>query len=322
MTKTASAVCSVYVVSGAESFLRSAALEDIRRSVTQSPAGEVQVTRLEGDQAALADVLDEVRTFSLLGGLRLVIVDEADGFITRYRQPLERYCAAPSSTGVLVLVCDTFDKRTRLYKILSGAGGAIECTPLKGRATEAWIARRAHGCYGKTLAPDAAAMLHELIGDSLGELDGELDKLSTYVGPRPAISREDIDLLVGDHRERNVFALLDAMVDGQTAAALKRWQQVLATDRAAEGRSIAGLAWGVRQLLDARRAYEAGTPVRDIAQRIRSDPVRLRQRLDAVTARGLERRLADLLAADVAVKTGGTDVDSAVQKWIITHART
>ena len=148
----------VYAVVGADRFLRSDALESIL-TVVAGEADTLGPTRVDGPQAALADVLDEVRTVSLLGDRRVVIVDEADKFITANRAALERYCAAPATSGSLILLCNTLAKNTRLYRIINNAGAVIHCTPPKGQAVIGWIVDRAQANYGKRLGRAAGQML-------------------------------------------------------------------------------------------------------------------------------------------------------------------
>ena len=83
-------------------------------------------------------------------------------------------------------------------------------------------------------------MLREHVGDAPGLLDAELGKLAIYVGERVEITAADIAALTGRHREEKVFAVTDAMSSGDTQTALRQWEQVLATDRAAPARAIAG----------------------------------------------------------------------------------
>ena len=52
-----------------------------------------------GDQASLADVLDEVRTLPFLARCRVVIVEGADPFVTAHRKELEAYAEKPSTLG-------------------------------------------------------------------------------------------------------------------------------------------------------------------------------------------------------------------------------
>ena len=60
-----------------------------------------------GQKSALADVLDELFTLPFFSRRRLVIVEEADTFVTKHRKDLEAYVQAPSTSGTLVLAGET-----------------------------------------------------------------------------------------------------------------------------------------------------------------------------------------------------------------------
>ncbi len=259
-------------------------------------------------------MLDEVRTVSLLGGERTVIVDDADSFVTKHRELLEKYCAAPSPTGCLVLVCDALDKRYKLSQMILKKGWGMACEPLKGAAVTAWITEQARGTYGKQMSGVAAGRLRELCGDGLAMLDTELAKLSTYAAARREISVEDVNALVGTAREEMVFAVVDRMVEGNLPGALQQWRKVVETDRAAAGRAVGGLAYAVRRLLDARVAMDRGqsVPTRGAWDRSAAQAAN-------VTTPALERKLGGLTEVEVAVKTGLSDFDSAIEQFIVRH---
>ena len=141
----------------------------------------------------------------------------------------------------------------------------------------------------------------------------------TYIGDRDEIAMPDIAALTGRHREEKVFAVTDALDVGDVAGALSHWRQVLATDRAAPARALAGLAWGVRRLLEVSRQWRGGADLQTLARSMYTDPQILRQRLQRVSLEQLESRQRDLLAADLDVKTGLTTVESAIEKFIIKH---
>jgi DNA polymerase-3 subunit delta len=309
----------VYAIVGHDRFLRSEALAELMRALEED-ADDLGPVRFEGSRAGLADVLDEVRTVSLLGSRRIVIVDEADAFITAHRPSLERYCGAPSDGGVLILACQTFPRTTRLCKAIAKHGAVLRCDAPKGRALTDWIMRRAEQRYEKRLGMPAAQKLREHVGDSLGAVDAELSKLAAYVGARTAITTDDIEALTGHHREEKVFAVMDAIASKDPAGALRCWEQVLATDRAAPIRAIAGLAWGLRRLLEARRDLDRGVSIRALAPRMYTRPDLLQRRLERVTTAQLEAQQRDLLAADLAVKTGASTVECAVEKFIVKHS--
>ncbi len=310
-------ICAIV---GRERLLRTEALAGVLEPFTDSldPLGPV---RVDGSGAELAAVLDDVRTASLLGH-RVVVVDDADAFISAHRKALERYCQQPAPGGTLVFLCNSLPKNTRLCRIISEQGTVRVCDAPKGRALSAWIVERAQRVHGKRIIPQAAQILRERAGDAIGRLDSELAKLSTYVGERDNITPADVNALTGQHREEKVFAVIDAISSGKSSEALHHWEQVLATDRSAPARAVAGLAWGVRRLLEARRDWERGASLHELARRFYTDPDTLKRRLQRAPIARLEAQQRDLLAADLAVKTGVSTVENAVERFIVQHAAT
>jgi len=311
----------VYVVFGNDAYLKQETVTQISRAVFGDDDSAGGATRVAGDKATLADVMDEVRTFSLLGETRLVVVDDADPFITRHRQKLEAYCAAPSSTGVLVLVCKSSAANTKLHKAINALGGAIACQTPRGSDLAAWIVKQSRDRYDKQIEGPAVGALRDSCDDSLGIFDGELAKLATYVGDRKRITVKDVHAMVGQHREVKVFAVTDAMADGNPAAALQAWEQALATNRATPMLAVGGLAWSIRRLLGLRHAMDKGADVRSLSQQGRMSPGQIQTRVGGVSALRLEAQLTDLLQIDLNSKTGLGNVNRGVEKFIVRHSR-
>jgi DNA polymerase-3 subunit delta len=314
--KSAPPVCAVV---GADPFLRNEALARLI-SALRGEMDELGPSRCDGSQASAADVLDEVRTPSLLGDRRVVIVEDADDFISANRTALEKYCASPADSGCLILLCDSLPRNTKLYGILAARDAIVTCEKLSGQAFGRWIAQRAEKEYGKRIAAQAVQRLRRLLGDSPGWIDAELAKLSAYVGERKEIAAADVEELTDYRREEIVFAVIEMMLQGETAAALAHWEQVLATDRAAPGRAIGGLAFKMRQLVDAKRELELTGNVFGSAKRLFTNAGVLKQRLERLPVGRLMEQQRDLLAADLAVKTGLSTLESAIERFIVKHS--
>ncbi|HUU82891.1 MAG TPA: DNA polymerase III subunit delta [Phycisphaerae bacterium] len=319
MTSTEPTLHSVYAVFGNDSFLQRQAVERIVALALRDEPEALGPTRIDGDSAELADALDELQTLSLLGGRRVVIVDQADAFITRYRKQLEAYCGAPADSGCLILICRSLPRNTRLHKIIADSGEVIECTAPRGQAVTGWITHRSRETHGKSIDGMTAVQLRELIGSDLETLDNELGKLAIYVGARDRITAADVEALTGQHREEAVFRVTDAMSAGDAAGALRAWEHVWTTDQAAPMRAIGGLAFGIRRLLEAKEAVGAGQSVAAVARRSGINPAVLERRIGGVSVEQLQQQLIDLYDADLATKTGLGDVASAVESFIIKH---
>ena len=314
---TNSAPKPIYVIYGPEQYLRDQARRRVLQMTIGSASDEMGQTQFEGD-TALANVLDELNTLPLLASYRLVAVLDADDFISRYRESLERYCESPSTTASLLLICDQFDARTRLFKAVTAIGEGIKCEPLKGRSVVTWIVQQAQEACGKILDERSAWLLRNLVGDDLGRLDSELRKLATFVGDRPSIRAEDIHALVGLHREEKVFGIADAWVDRDSKTALTLWEQVWETDRSAVGRALAGLAWAVRGYTEAKSATMQGAPLSKFTSQFwRMKPDLFKMRMDRLRLADCEKMIAALHRADLDSKTGLSDTYHAIQKLIV-----
>jgi DNA polymerase-3 subunit delta len=317
MTKSPS-VKPVYAVVGPDRYLRQQALDELLSRISTDPES-LGVARYKGDDADLAEVLDEARTPSLLGGRRTVLLDEADDFISSHRQALERYCAAPADSSSLVLVCQSLPGNTRLYKIIHRVGEVISIAAPVGRNLIGWITQRARGTHGKAIAPVAAQRLRDSCGDAPGILDAELAKLATYLGERPEITEADVEALSGQTREEKVFAVMDAVFAEDAPEALRHWEQVVATDRAAPAKAVGGLAWSVRRICQAKIDFESGVSMFELSKRFFTDAATVERRLRAVDGHQLMDMQRDLLAADIGIKTGATTAETAVESFIVKH---
>lgn len=309
---------SIRVIFGTDDFLRAEALGRVMHEVLGGDRDRMALAEFDGDSADLRDVLDECRTASLLAAMRLVIVRDADDFVSAHREHLEKYFKAPSPTSVLVLVCRSFPKTTRLYKLVEQIGGNIPCESPKPAATASWVIEQAQRAYGCRVEPAAARRLVELVGPQLGLLNMELSKLATYVAPRTQISEGDVEELVGESRAEVVFRIADAVCAGDSQRALELWDQVISNDRDAEYRAVGGLAYAFRRLAEAKRQVEQGAAIHDVARKMGpfTDAARLGRDLKRFSLRQWEDLMVRLLAIDLANKTGLGGPQLAIEKLI------
>ena len=315
----------VYVVYGPELFLKRQSIAQITERVLAGSDKSMALSAFEAASGSvpLADVLDDLRTLPFLAERRLVIVRGADAFITQYRGELEAYLEKPCATGVLLLECRSFPGNTRLAKRVKAVGQAINCEEVKAYKIAGWLTGHARQQHDLAVESAAVSLLADLVGNDLGRLDGELQKLGLYVGERGRVTVRDVEALVSHYREEQVWGILSAIAAGDSKRALTLWEDVWQTDRAASARAIGGLAFKVRQLLNAKRAQEAGAPIHELgrALMIFRDPGRVEAELSAFSTGQVEDMLTLLLEADVAAKTGGTSVRSSIEGLIVAMCR-
>jgi DNA polymerase-3 subunit delta len=310
----------VYALVGNEPYLH---LWELRNILAEFKEGDVDRVDVDGERAGLSDVLDQLRSFAMFGGHKLVIVRDADKFISEYREPLENYLGNPSSSGTLVLRLNSLPKNQRIYKLVTKVGRVVECEPPNERALAGWIIKQAKSEHKLTIAPDAAALLAELIGADLGRLDSELAKLALMCDDN-CVTADTIAHGVAFQREQEMWHLTDTLSSGDVAAALKRWRQLLQTDPSSEFRAVTWLTLWVQKLARARAMAAKKVPPFVIARELRIWPannvdgvLRIANRLGDA---GIKRALDGLVETDLRSKSGRGEFSTNVETFLLSLA--
>jgi len=305
------AIPPVIAVTGSQRHFKRQAIARLRTLVIDDD--DSSLSRFPGRETELQTVTDELRTVTMWGDRRLVIVEDADDFVSKHRAALEKYVDAPAKKSVLVLDVGTWVKTTRLARQVTDRGLEISCSELKGGALFKWLQDTAADTYAVKLDRDAAALLVELIGEEPGMLDSELSKLSTYVGERKRIGLEDVRSLVGGWRTETTWFMTDAVRDGRMEDALVALDQLLAAGEAPQ-KLLGGIGFVFRKLATATelaRHQPLDQALRDAGvfpQAVGPSQAYLR-RLGRAKA---ERLLTLLVSADFGLK-GGDKLPDRIQ---------
>jgi DNA polymerase-3 subunit delta len=165
-------------------------------------------------------VLDELRTLPFFSKRRLVIVEEADPFVSKYRKDLEAYVEHPFESGTLLLQCKQWMASTNLAKHVARRGTPIDCGSPREAEVAPWLCEAARSRLDTEIDMDAARLLVELVGNEPGILACEVEKLSVYAGAARRVERDDVMKLVGGGRVETIWKTIDAAATGQAREAL------------------------------------------------------------------------------------------------------
>src|SRR5262245_18145119 len=90
LAQSSAKVEPLYVLHGDEAFLKRQALLALRQRALETESDDAVVTTQPGDKAQFAAVWYELQTAPFFAPKRLVVVDNADPFVTRFRALLEK----------------------------------------------------------------------------------------------------------------------------------------------------------------------------------------------------------------------------------------
>jgi len=303
----------IYVLHGTDTFLRDVHRQEIITALVGDADPQTCVASYDAD-AELAAVLDDLRTLPFLAPRRVVLVRDADAFITAHRTQLEAYLDTPVETASLILTVSSWPKNTRLYKLVDRVGMTVDCSPAEKGDLGGWL-NDAAARRGKKLARDASELLGEWVGLDRASLDGEIEKLSLYVGDRDTITLADVSALVTSTAGPAPFALSDALTASDTRAALTALGQML-TVRGDEFKSLGMIAWHLRRVVKVQQLLAGGKSLDAAKKSVRMFHPQLGKLMKQRPMAKLTGDFRKLLQTDRAMKTGANPT-AALQHLVV-----
>ena len=312
----------VYVLAGDEEFLKRQARTSLVPQLLGDADPSFALSAYPGEQAEWSAIRSELDTLPFLAPRRVVVIEQADPFVTKYRQQLEKYLVKPSP-GVLILDVRTWPANTKLAKTIPDEATVV-CKAPKSAQLPGWCVQRANSEYGKKLAPAAAQLLVDLTEPSLGLLDQELAKLAVYVGEKPAITASDVDVLVGRNRSAETFKIFDAIGRGNAGEALAILQRLLA-DGGEPIQLLGAFSWQLRRLAKAGRLIRDGLSSTQALTEVGVNPYYLaswQQQIRQLGRQRLEKLYDWLLEVDLGIKGSSTlDEQTQLERLIVRLVR-
>ena len=309
----------IYVIAGKEDSLVNAHCSELLDKLIEPSQRTTGLFNTDAATATASEVLDELRTAPFLTDKRVVLVKDADKFISQNREPLENYFDNPCSSGRLIFTVRTWDARTKLARKLPKAGKLINITQPNRWKLSQRLMKYADDAHSKKLGRNAAELLIELAGEELPRLYSELDKLALFADTEKVITTKHIESLIGHNRLFNVFEVIDAVVAGNTPIAVERLRSMFAQDKSSEFSVVGAFAYHFRRMFNAKVLLDKGLRTGEICKRcnIRSQKDKFFKQLNTTSLKQIGRYLEKLAQTDYTIKTGRTKTTVAMEQFVL-----
>ena len=330
-----------YIIYGDDNHRCHEALAEIKAGMGMPEMLAINTTTLDGRKLSVRELSDVCNAAPFMTPARFVIVD---GLLKRFQageksprsngngngdeegQPLKEwqtiaeYIKIMPQTTTLVLFEPDLDPKAvnpLLKALMPVADKTLQFSELKGRELTGWI--KAYAVRnGARISAAAVNLLADYIGGDLWLLAGEINKLITYCNGRE-IDENDVKEITSFAREENMFALVDAVIEGKIKDAQHMLHRMLRYGTAPQ-QIVAMIE---RQLTIIMRVKDLGgeMPQQEIRERLGLHP---RYPLDKTLKQArtyniprLRKAFHCLLDTDVAIKTGKYDDDLALDLLVI-----
>jgi DNA polymerase-3 subunit delta len=296
-----------YLIAG-EPFLAEEAIDRVRQETGSDPLSEVMLDAT----ASPAEFLEALRTPSLLGGSRLVIVRDAQDLKKEQVEALTQHVEEPAGESTLVLVAGG---RTKLDAVVKAKGAVVSLDAPKGRRLVTWLRDRAKQ-HGLRLDDRGGWALVDAIGAELRELDGAIEQLATAMGKGAAVGAGDVRKMFSRLADERMYTFTDAVADRRLDVAMHTLRRLL--EQGDEAIVLAGaLAAQLRRMVRAR-------PYADQGKRAVADALglpewraeRLQRQARAYTEDELVDAMVILAEADVEMKGDFPSPEAALERAV------
>ncbi|MEN6383938.1 MAG: DNA polymerase III subunit delta [Phycisphaerales bacterium] len=319
-TKSSRPESKIYVFAGKDAFLVAEQVSSLVNKMLTPEQMQMCLWRADADKSTAVEIFDELRTLPFLAEKRVVVVADADDFVSNNRELLERYFENPAPKGVLILSVSSWHSNTRLAKMLPKTGELVEVGEMKSRELVSYITDYASE-QGKNLSYNAAQMLVEFAGEEPGILRNEIDKLAVYVNSTKNITEKHIMEIVGRNRAYGAFEVIDSMMEANAGKALERLRLMFESNKDAEYTIIGAFAWHFRKMFSAAALLQKGERMDMVARKLRI--FNQQEFFGIIKKTGLKKIgecLRQLAEFDYQIKTGKATAQTAIESMIVQFA--
>lgn len=316
-----------YLFHGEDTHTKKQILTELIAKIGDPSMMDLNTTRLEGKGLTAGQLQDACNAMPFLAPKRVVIV--TDFFANKPDKKVvtavqEYLLQLPDTTRLFFLESTQLADSHSLIKLAQEhkeKGVIRHFEKPQGAKLEQWISQKAAELGGK-IDPRAAHLLAINVGSELDLLEQEVTKLVMYKGvsDSPAvITSDDVVLLSPYAAEVNIFDLVDALGSRNGKRAAELLHKKLEVEAAEPFSIFSMFVRQFRLLIQVKELQEQGLQPAGIAQELKQSPFvvkKVAQQSQAFSLHQLEQIYAHLLTIDIGVKTGRTDLITALNMLV------
>ena len=309
----------VYLLYGDEDYLKLQYKNKLLRALV-TEGDTMNFSRFEGKEAQVPALIDLAETMPFFAEHRVILVEDS-GFFKNAAPQLAEYLPDMPETTCMIFIEKEVDKRSKTYKSLKDIGRMVEFKTPDEKMLTRWVLTVLQK-NGKKLTQPTMQLFLEKAGNSMGNIDRELEKLICYVGDREIIQMDDVEEICTGQTEKRIFDLIHMMAEKRQKEALELYYDLLAL-KEPPMRILFLLVRQFNILLQVKTMVAAGMEQNQIADRagLRSFTIR-RYRSEAghFSVQKLKEALRDCARAEEDVKTGRLDDRLSVELILVKYS--
>jgi DNA polymerase III delta subunit len=214
------ALLPCYFFFGEETFLADQFINKLKSAFIDPGNEDFCVERLNLKDHSWGDVLDTARTVPFLfSSRRFVVVDlsgkKEENLTELEMRLLKEYLSSPAPhSSLLVIFTGSIRRSSPIVKFFASFPSETvhveEVKPLRGKALFDWIEKHFRE-LGKIAPPETKKRIVEIVGNDLGRLSSEIEKIDTFVIDKKVIEVDDVNEVSGWFKSYAEWEMTDSL---------------------------------------------------------------------------------------------------------------
>ena len=307
----------IYFIHGEDSYRSKNKLEEIVFEYKEKNKSGLNLIYIDASEKSYEDFYANFKVISMFAEKKLVIIKNIFSNTKFQEDFLENIDKLKEAKDIIIIYEEKqADKRIKFFKALQKYAKCQEFSFLKGLQLKKWVLFKLEKSKAK-IDPDALELLLLSGGGDLWGLANEIKKLSNYK-KGSIIKKEDVELMSRPAVESDIFKTIDALASKDKKRAL-----VLLHKHIENGDNplylFSMISYQLKNLLIIRELQDAHTPYGAMIKKSGLHPFVV-QKISSMCSRfsmpELKKIYRNIFQADVDIKTGGVDAETALDLFI------
>lgn len=308
----------VFYLHGADEFRKGQAARALVEAHLDPGTADFNLDRLSGRDVETEQLASILATPPMMAEWRVVLLSETEALASspKNRDLILSTAASPPPGLAFILVCTVpSGSKARFYRDLVSGTRSLELAALSPDDVPGWLQERSREQLGVEMEPEAARALAQAVGEDLGVLSQELEKLSGYVQEGRPITRADVEAAGTFLPTQDRWSWIDLVGRRQFREALSTLRVLLGQGESAVGVVISLTTHVLRLAVLADRGRKALEDALPPHQRWTARS--LAQQAPAWSLDELMAAVDGLRTLDRQLKSSGASDEALLETWLL-----
>ena len=312
---------NTYLLFGLENYLIDEKIKEIKDKLKVE---EDNIINYDLNNDSIDSVLVEASTVSMFSDKKLIICDNSL-FLTANKSlseeelnDLTKYLENSFEDVFIIFIVrdEKVDSRKKITKLVNKVSKVYECNKIESYRLNNYL-----GDYirdkGYSISSSSIELLISKVGYELSNIIKELDKMFIYKGEDKKITKEDIEDVITNNLEKNIFELTNAIVNKEKSRVIEIYNQLIKSGEDPI-KLIVTLSNQFRLIMQVKLMRTGGYSEKEIVTTLKEHPYRISLAMKSIyNIEDIKDILLKLSNLDYEIVTGKTDKFFGLEMFLL-----